>query len=204
MNLPNKITISRILLVPIFMIVLFLPIPYASLIAALIFVIAAATDGIDGHIARSTNQVTNFGKFLDPLADKLLVTSALIALVGQLKLPSWVAIIIIAREFIVTGLRLIAVNEGKVIAAGMSGKIKTVTQIIATVLLLLDPTVLNVSDAFMINKTFDLINVFAAQPLIAIIGILANVMVYIATFFTIYSCVVYIKQNIDVLKLDNC
>lgn len=204
MNVPNKITISRILLVPIFMIVLFLPIPYANLIAALIFVIAAVTDGIDGHIARSTNQVTNFGKFLDPLADKLLVTSALIALVGQSKLPSWVAIIIIAREFIVTGLRLIAVNEGKVIAAGMSGKIKTVTQIIATVLLLLDPTVLNTSDAFMINKTFDLINGFAGQPLIAIIGILANVMVYVSTFFTIYSCVVYIKQNIDVLKLDDC
>lgn len=204
MNLPNKITISRILLVPIFMIVLFLPIPYANLIAALIFVIAAATDGIDGHIARSTNQVTNFGKFLDPLADKLLVTSALIALVGQMKLPSWVAIIIIAREFIVTGLRLIAVNEGKVIAAGMSGKIKTVTQIIATVLLLIDPTVLNVSDAFLINKTFALISGFAGQPLMAIIGILANVMVYVATFFTIYSCVVYIKQNIDVLKLDDC
>lgn len=204
MNLPNKITVSRILLVPIFMIVLFLPIPYANLIAALIFVVAAATDGIDGHIARSTNTVTNFGKFLDPLADKLLVTSALIALVGQLKLPSWVAIIIIAREFIVTGLRLIAVNEGKVIAAGMSGKIKTVTQIIATVLLLIDPTVLNASDAFMINKTFALINGFAGQPLIAIIGILANVMVYVSTFFTIYSCVVYIKQNIDVLKLDDC
>jgi len=204
MNLPNKITISRILLVPIFMIVLFLPIQYANLIAAVIFIIAAATDGIDGHIARSTNQVTNFGKFLDPLADKLLVTSALIALVGQLKLPSWVAIMIIAREFIVTGLRLIAVNEGKVIAAGMSGKIKTVTQIIATVLLLIDPTKLNVSDAFMINKTFDLINGFAGQPLVAIIGLLANIMVYVATFFTIYSCVVYIKQNIDVLKLDDC
>lgn len=204
MNLPNKITVSRILLVPIFMIVLFLPITYANLIAALIFVIAAATDGIDGHIARSTNQVTNFGKFLDPLADKLLVTSALIALVGQLKLPSWVAIVIIAREFIVTGLRLIAVNEGKVIAAGMSGKIKTVTQIIATVLLLIDPFVLEVSDMFMINKTMELVRAFSIQPVGAIIGILANVMVYVATFFTIYSCVVYIKQNIDVLKLDDC
>lgn len=204
MNLPNKITISRILLVPIFMIVLFLPIPYADLIAALIFVIAAATDGIDGHIARSTNQVTNFGKFLDPLADKLLVTSALIALVGQQKLPSWVAIVIIAREFIVTGFRLIAVNEGKVIAAGMSGKIKTVTQIIATVLLLIDPFVLDISDMFMLNKTIELIRAFSIQPVGAIIGILANVMVYVATFFTIYSCVVYIKQNIDVLKLDDC
>lgn len=204
MNLPNKITVSRILLVPIFMIILFLPIPHANLIAALIFVIAAATDGIDGHIARSTNTVTNFGKFLDPLADKLLVTSALIALVGQLKLPSWIAIIIIAREFIVTGLRLIAVNEGKVIAAGMSGKIKTVTQIIATVLLLIDTTILNPSDAFMVNKTISLVSGFAQQPLIAVVGILANVMVYVATFFTIYSCIVYIKQNIEVLKLDDC
>ena len=204
MNLPNKITISRILLVPIFMIVLFLPIPYANLIAALIFVLAAATDGIDGHIARSTNTVTNFGKFLDPLADKLLVTSALIALVGQGKLPSWVAIVIIAREFIVTGFRLIAVNEGKVIAAGMSGKIKTVTQIIATVLLLIDSSVLDASDAFMLDKTFALINSFVAQPLVAMVGILANIMVYVSVFFTIYSCVVYIKQNIDVLKLDDC
>ena len=204
MNLPNKITVSRILLVPIFMIVLFLPIPYASLIAALIFIIAAATDGVDGHIARSTNQVTNFGKFLDPLADKLLVASALIALVGQLKIPSWVVIVIIAREFIVTGFRLIAVNEGKVIAAGMSGKIKTVTQIIAIVLLLIDSSVLNANDMFMIEKTMEMIRMFSIQPLNAIIGILANIMVYVATFFTIYSCVVYIKQNIDVLKLDDC
>lgn len=204
MNLPNKITISRILLVPIFMIVLFLPIPYASLIAALIFVIAAATDGIDGHIARSTNTVTNFGKFLDPLADKLLVASALIALVGQGKLPSWVAVIIIAREFIVTGLRLIAVNEGKVIAAGMSGKIKTVTQIIAIALLLIDTSVLSNSDAFMFEKTTLLINNFAVQPLVGLIGLLANVMVYVSVFFTLYSCIVYIKQNIEVLKLDDC
>ena len=152
MNLPNKITISRILLIPIFMIVLYLPIPYREIIALAIFVIAAATDGIDGHIARSRNLVTNFGKFLDPLADKLLVTAALVALVGMQRIPSWIVTVIIAREFAVTGIRLLAVGEGRVIAASMLGKIKTVTQIIAISLLFLDSYTLNAQDVFMVEK----------------------------------------------------
>ena len=152
MNLPNKITISRILLIPIFMIVLYLPIPYREIIALAIFVIAAATDGIDGHIARSRNLVTNFGKFLDPLADKLLVTAALVALVGMQRIPSWIVTVIIAREFAVTGIRLLAVGEGRVIAASMLGKIKTVTQIISIGLLLLDTYTLNPQDIFMVEK----------------------------------------------------
>ena len=131
MNLPNKITISRILLIPVFMIVLYLPLEHREIIALLIFLLASATDGIDGHIARSRNLVTNFGKFLDPLADKLLVAAALIALVGEGKIPSWIVTVIIAREFAITGIRLLAVGEGRVIAASMWGKVKTVTQIIA-------------------------------------------------------------------------
>ena len=208
MNLPNKITISRIILVPIFVIILFLPIPkYSNLIALIIFIIAASTDGIDGHIARSQNLVTNFGKFLDPLADKLLVTAALVALVGQDKIPSWVAMIIIAREFIVTGIRLLAVGEGRVIAASMWGKVKTVTQIIAICLLLLDTysVSVNQSDIFMLGKLESMFNAFMANPsLQAVISILSTIMLIVAVFTTLYSCYDYIVKNKDILKLDDC
>jgi CDP-diacylglycerol--glycerol-3-phosphate 3-phosphatidyltransferase len=207
MNLANKITISRIMLVPFFVIILFLPIPYSNLIAFIVFVIAASTDGIDGHIARSKNQITDFGKFLDPLADKLLVSAALIALVGQNKIPSWVATIIISREFIVTGIRLIAAGEGKVIAASMWGKIKTVTQIIAISLLLLDKYTLpiNQSDIFMIGKLDNAFWNFIQRPsLQSSIETLSTVMLAIAVFTTIYSCYDYIVKNINVLKIDKC
>lgn len=138
MNLANKLTIIRIFLVPIFLIFIAVKgIPYGTFIATFIFILASLTDKLDGYIARSRNQITNFGKFMDPLADKLLVTSALISLVELHVVPAWAAIIIIAREFAVSGLRTIAAAEGKVIAASWWGKIKTVIQIIAIVLLLL-------------------------------------------------------------------
>ncbi|MBS7129736.1 MULTISPECIES: CDP-diacylglycerol--glycerol-3-phosphate 3-phosphatidyltransferase [Clostridium] len=138
MNLANKLTVIRIFLVPIFLIFIAVQgIPYGTFIATFIFVLASLTDKLDGYIARSRNQITNFGKFMDPLADKLLVTSALISLVELQMVPSWAAIVIIAREFAVSGLRTIAASEGKVIAASWWGKIKTVIQIIAIVLLLL-------------------------------------------------------------------
>lgn len=138
MNLANKLTVIRIFLVPIFLIFIAVQgIPYGTFIATFIFILASFTDKLDGYIARSRNQITNFGKFMDPLADKLLVTSALISLVELQMVPSWAAIVIIAREFAVSGLRTIAASEGKVIAASWWGKIKTVIQIIAIVLLLL-------------------------------------------------------------------
>ena len=138
MNLANKLTVIRIFLVPIFLIFIAVHgIPYGTFIATFIFILASLTDKLDGYIARSRNQITNFGKFMDPLADKLLVTSALISLVELQMVPSWAAIVIIAREFAVSGLRTIAASEGKVIAASWWGKIKTVIQIIAIVLLLL-------------------------------------------------------------------
>lgn len=138
MNLANKLTMLRIFLVPVFLIFIAIKdIPYGSIIATLIFILASLTDQLDGYIARSRNQVTTFGKFMDPLADKLLVTAALISLVELQLIPSLAAVIIIAREFAVSGLRTIAASEGKVIAASWWGKIKTVTQIIAIVLLLL-------------------------------------------------------------------
>ena len=146
MNLPNRITITRIILVPIFMLFIvplsmnydtqIAGINIYSLIAAIIFVVASITDGLDGHIARSRNLITNFGKFLDPIADKLLISGALLTLVERGDVSSWVAMIIITREFIVTALRLVAASEGIVIAASKSGKIKTVTQIVAVTALI--------------------------------------------------------------------
>ncbi|GAE89211.1 CDP-diacylglycerol--glycerol-3-phosphate 3-phosphatidyltransferase [Acetivibrio straminisolvens] len=204
MNLPNKLTISRIILVPVFML-LIIPIPewivnssllsfahsqlkdinffienYGNYIAAMLFFIAASTDGLDGYIARKRKQVTNFGKFLDPIADKLLVTAALIALVERNDLSSWVAIIIIAREFIITGLRLVAASEGIVIAASKWGKIKTVTQIIAILAALVRGYLVDVLLGFPIDK----------------------ILILLAVIATIYSAYEYIVKNAHVINQD--
>lgn len=146
MNLPNKLTIFRIILVPIMVIIPFLGldervagIPLSWIIIDLIFIIASITDKLDGYLARKNNQITAFGKFLDPLADKILVLSAMIMLVEMSKLPAWIPIIVLAREFMVSGYRLVAVEKGgTVIAASKWGKLKTVTQMIAIILAFLD------------------------------------------------------------------
>lgn len=149
MNLPNKITMARVLLIPVFMIVLLVPLglgetalagtslPVSHLIAAVIFIAASCTDWLDGHFARKYGLVTNLGKFLDPLADKLLVTAAFVSLVELGLAPAWMVIVILAREFAVTGLRLVAAGEGDVIAASGVAKWKTTIQIIAIAALLL-------------------------------------------------------------------
>ncbi len=177
MNLPNKITLARVLLIPVFMIVLFSDFPHSSYIAALIFTIASATDGLDGYIARSRNQVTTFGKFVDPLADKLLVSTALISMVQLGKVPAWIVVIIIAREFTITGFRIIAASEGITIAASPLGKIKTITQLIAIIALLIN------------NYPFRLIN-FPFD----------RVMLYLALIFTVISGIDYMYRNKQVLK----
>ena len=146
MNLPNKLTIFRIILVPIMVIIPFLGIngrifgiPTEWIIIDLIFIIASITDKLDGYLARKNNQVTSFGKFLDPLADKILVLAAMVMLVEMTKLPAWIPIIVLAREFMVSGYRLIAVEKGgEVIAASKWGKLKTVTQMAAIILALVD------------------------------------------------------------------
>ena len=146
MNLPNKLTIFRIILVPIMVIIPFLGIkgelwgiPITYLIVDFIFILASITDKLDGYIARNKNQVTAFGKFLDPLADKILVLSAMLMLVENAKLPAWIPIIVLAREFLVSGYRLIAVEKGgEVISASKWGKLKTVTQMIAIILAFVD------------------------------------------------------------------
>lgn len=146
MNLANKLTIFRIVLVPILVIIPFfniqgefLNIPISMWIMNLIFIVASITDKLDGYIARSRNQVTTFGKFLDPIADKILVLAAMIVLVEMNKLPAWIPIIVLFREFLVSGYRLVAVEKGgKVIAASVWGKLKTVTQMIAIILAFID------------------------------------------------------------------
>ncbi|WP_282171597.1 CDP-diacylglycerol--glycerol-3-phosphate 3-phosphatidyltransferase [Cytobacillus firmus] len=184
MNLPNKITVSRILLIPIFLLVMLVPfswgnvellgaeMPVTHLIGALIFIIASVTDWVDGYFARKYNLVTNLGKFLDPLADKLLVSAALIVLVDLNLAPSWIVIIIISREFAVTGLRLVLAGEGEVVAANQLGKIKTWAQIVAISALLLHNIIFE-----MVSIRFDLIAL------------------WVAMFFTIWSGWDYFAKN---------
>ncbi len=188
LNLPNKITVSRMLLIPIFIIFMVVDFGWGSftiggtilsvehLIGSLLFIIAAATDWFDGHLARKHNLVTNMGKFLDPLADKLLVSAALIILVELGYAASWIVIIIISREFAVTGLRLILAGGGEVVAANQLGKIKTATQLVAISFLLLN------------NIFFEAINF----PF-------GTIMLYIALFFTIWSGIDYFYKNRRVL-----
>ncbi|MGI6145580.1 MAG: CDP-diacylglycerol--glycerol-3-phosphate 3-phosphatidyltransferase [Peptococcia bacterium] len=140
MNLPNKLTLLRIFLIPIFLLIFLISIPYGQYIATAIFIIAASTDGLDGYIARKRKQITNLGKLMDPLADKLLITAALIVLVESGDISGWIAFIIIGREFFVTGLRTIAAAEGVIIAASKLGKLKTISQIVAITVTLLNFT----------------------------------------------------------------
>ena len=137
MNLPNKLTLFRIFLIPVFIIVMMINIPNKFLIACMIFIIASVTDAMDGHIARKYNLITDFGKFMDPLADKLLVISALTSMIEYNLVAAWMVIIIVARELTVSILRAIAAADGKVIAASSGGKLKTISQMVSIVILLL-------------------------------------------------------------------
>lgn len=189
MSLPNKITLSRICLIPIFIIILSIPLdlgawnigatdlPITHFIAALIFIIASTTDWLDGYIARKYQLITNMGKFLDPLADKLLVSAAFILIVELGLAPAWVVILIISREFAVTGLRLVAAGEGIVLAASKMGKLKTVSQILAIILLLLH------------NFPFSYIGL----PIDIIL-------LYIALILTVWSGVEYFVKNWHVMR----
>lgn len=190
MNLPNKLTTLRIFLIPVFAMVVLSPwnmgtisilgtdIAMTQFLGAIIFAVASATDWLDGYLARRDNLVTNFGKFADPLADKMLVMTAFVVLVQQGIVPAWVVAIIVCRELAVTGLRLILVEQGgAVLAAAWPGKIKTATQMLAIILL------------YMNNVLFNNIHI----PM-------ANILLYVCLFFTIYSGVEYFWKNRQVFK----
>lgn len=188
MNLPNKLTFFRIILIPVFIIILAIPfnwgsvtiagttITVARLVATIIFVVASLTDVLDGKIARKNHLITNFGKFADPLADKMLMTTAFFFLVASHTVPAWVAAIIACRELAITGLRLIIVqSDGEVMAAEMPGKIKTVSQMFAVFFLLMN------------NIFFNLIHIPMDQ-----------ILLYICLFFTVYSGADYFIKNRNV------
>jgi len=196
MNLPNKLTMLRIILVPVFVVVLLLDkvIPHSYLIAGLIFGIASYTDHLDGKIARKYNLITDFGKFMDPLADKIMVISALVCFIELSLIPSWCVILIIAREFMVTSIRLVAAPKGIVIAANIWGKLKTVTQIVAIVGIMLfsyleELTTLNISLGFL-----------TSEGAIGVYHTLNFIFIIIATVITVISGIVYLMQNWDIVK----
>ena len=137
MNLPNKLTLLRIIMIPVFVVLLYLDFPFNNLVALAVFILASITDTLDGYIARKYNLITDFGKFMDPIADKLLVTAAMLVFVDWHMMPAWMVIVVVAREFIVSALRLVAANNGRVIAAGWSGKVKTASTMICICIMLL-------------------------------------------------------------------
>ncbi len=138
MNLPNSLTLMRIFLIPVFVLILLIRIPYGDYFAAAIFTVAALTDSLDGYLARKWHQITKLGIILDPIADKLLITAALISLVELGRIPGWIVIIILGREFAVSGLRVVKAEEGIIIPASKLGKIKTISQIVAVILIILE------------------------------------------------------------------
>lgn len=196
MNLPNKLTVMRILLVFVILIISFLNIPVEVfgislkfLIIEIIFIIASITDHYDGYLARKNNQITTFGKFLDPIADKILVVTTMLLLTERGTLPAWIPIITIFREFLVSGYRLVEAKEGgNVVAANIWGKIKTVTQMIAIMLMLIDP-----------NKFFAFTATNLPMPWM-ILNILGSIMMLISVIATIFSGYTYLKNGKDLFK----
>lgn len=174
MNLPNKLTMFRVILIPFFVLFMLVPItPYDKWIALGIFILASLTDLLDGKIARKYNLITDFGKFMDPLADKLLVCSALICLVSLECIPTWIVIVIIAREFIISGFRLVASDNGVVIAASYWGKFKTTFQMVMICLMIAD---------------------------IEAISIFTTIIMWIALVLTVVSLIDYLVKNKGVMK----
>ena len=170
MNTANKLTLLRVVMIPLFLLVLYLDVPGANYWALAIFVIASLTDTLDGYIARHYNQTTDFGKFMDPLADKCLVTAAMLWFVEIGQMPGWALLVVIIREFGVSGLRMVAADKGRVIAAGWSGKVKTASTMVCIVLMLL--------------------------PIAPLVN---NICVAVIVLATIYSGVEYFVLNLDVL-----
>ncbi len=176
MNLPNKITIARVFMIPVFLCIYLIPgIAYGNYIAAAVFIVACLTDALDGYLARKYHLITNFGKFMDPLADKLLVSAALICFVELKLVPAWIIIIIISREFIISGFRLVASDNGVVIAASPIAKFKTSAQMIMSILLIVN---------------FNL----------PVFNLLEQVFIYLSLILTVLSLIDYLYKNRKVLS----
>ncbi len=200
MNLPNKLTLFRIILVPIMVIIPYLNIqgefagiPITWIIIDAIFIIASITDKLDGTLARKNNQVTTFGKFLDPIADKILVLAAMIMLVENGKLPEWIPVIVLFREFAVSGYRLIASQQGgQVIAASMWGKLKTVTQMISIIMMFVDK-----------NEFFEFLRSSSIQSMTTfslIFNIITSILMLISVIATVFSGYDYLKGGKEYFK----
>ena len=182
MNLPNKLTLLRVCMIPFFVVFARMGAFWAQCVAVGIYALACVTDALDGHIARSRHLITDFGKFMDPIADKLLVMSAMVVLTAQGRMPDWVCILMLAREFLVSGFRLVAVENGRVIAAGPLGKLKTVFQMLSTIAIML---LVPVNGAALLGRA----------------GVVfANVLLYIAMALTVISGADYIIRNRECIR----
>lgn len=192
MNLPNKLTVLRMILVPFFVLALLWPFPHHYLVALALFGIASYTDHLDGKLARKHNQITDFGKFMDPLADKILVISALVCFVSLNLCDVWLVLLIIAREFMVTSIRLVAAGKGSVIAANNWGKVKTVSQIVAICLILLMQYIVELGDLGLVP--------FVNGDLVLLFWCIGEVFVAIAAFFAVLSGLIYLRRNWNIVK----
>lgn len=192
MNLPNKLTVLRMIMVPFFVLALLWPFPHHYLVALALFEIASYTDHLDGKLARKYHQITDFGKFMDPLADKILVISALVCFVSLGLCDVWLVLLIIAREFMVTSIRLVAAGKGTVIAANNWGKIKTVSQIVAICVILLLQYIAELGSLELVQ--------FVNQDVLMLFWAIGEIFLAIATFFAVLSGLVYLRQNWDIVK----
>ena len=194
LNLPNILTISRIVITPIFLFVILMEsLQHRFLLACIIFAIGSITDAVDGHLARKNNQITNFGKFLDPIADKILTTSALLAFMSMGLCNIWIVMLVLTREFAIASVRMIAASNGVVIPANIWGKIKTVTQMVFTILIML------LGEAYYIVETTDAI-LFSKLPDLSLVS---NGLLWITAIFTVISGAVYLidsRKIIDFTK----
>ena len=194
LNLPNILTISRIVITPIFLFVILMEsLQHRFLLACIIFAIGSITDAVDGHLARKNNQITNFGKFLDPIADKILTTSALLAFMSMGLCNIWIVMLVLTREFAIASVRMIAASNGVVIPANVWGKIKTVTQMVFTILIML------LGEAYYIVESTDIIS-FSKLPDLSLVS---NGLLWITAIFTVISGAVYLidsRKIIDFTK----
>ncbi len=190
LNVPNTLTIFRICITPVFLIfILWENLPHRFLIACLIFSLGAITDAVDGHLARKNNQITNFGKFLDPIADKVMTTAALLAFLSMSLCSIWIVMIVLAREFIIASVRMISASNGVVVPANIWGKIKTVTQMVFTILIML------LGEAYYITQ-MNYMEIYVKLPELSLVS---NGLLWVTAVFTVISGIIYLFDSRKVI-----